>query len=77
MEMDSPDLQQPHPLDGEAEKFELLPQPKLLEMIAARMFKPNCAVVTLDFIIRHGGLKPDQPGYCQVLQAIRSAGEVD
>lgn len=77
MEMGSPDSQQPQPLDGEAERFELLPQLKLMEMITAKMFKPNCALVALDFIIRHGGFQPDQPGYCQVLQALRMGGEIN
>jgi len=40
------------PNDGEAETFSLMPASEVMEMIIKGEFKPNCAVVLLDFFIR-------------------------
>lgn len=42
-------------VDGEVEYFELLPVSKVAEIIrTSRQYKPNCALVVIDFLIRHG-----------------------
>ena len=33
--------------------------------------KDNCNLVILDFLIRHGYIEPDQPGYLQLLTGLR------
>ena len=45
--------------DGEAESFQLVPIEKLKDLIVSAEFKFNCAVVCLDFLLRHGLLLPD------------------
>jgi hypothetical protein len=34
-------------------------------------YKPNCALVIMDFFLRHGALSPDEPGYLGLAQALR------
>ncbi|KAF9648318.1 hypothetical protein BDM02DRAFT_3115651 [Thelephora ganbajun] len=53
---------QPKPQDGEVEKFELLPLDEVVKRMKAGLFKPNCAVVIIDFMIRHGFITPDNEG---------------
>ncbi len=44
----------PAPKDGEVEKFTLHTVEEVKEQLARGMWKPNCAVVMVDFLIRHG-----------------------
>ncbi|GAA6008301.1 uncharacterized protein JCM10292_005524 [Rhodotorula paludigena] len=45
-----------NPADGEVESFELMSLEDVVEKMVAGEFKPNCALVLLDFFIRHGYL---------------------
>ncbi|PVF98386.1 hypothetical protein CPB86DRAFT_733184 [Serendipita vermifera] len=58
----------PIPYDGEAESFELLSLDTVREKMLAGEFKPNCAVVMLDFMIRHG--KVDASNEPQLLEIL-------
>lgn len=42
------------PNDDEVEGFELLGVPEVLTALGRAEFKPNCALVMIDFLIRHG-----------------------
>jgi isopentenyldiphosphate isomerase len=54
----------PRNTDGEVEAFELWSLEQAAEAVAqTQSFKPNCALVVLDFLIRHGGIGPDEPNY--------------
>jgi hypothetical protein len=33
-------------------------------------FKPNCNLVIIDFLIRHGLLDPDQTGYAELVSSL-------
>ncbi|XP_031570670.1 uncharacterized protein YJR142W-like [Actinia tenebrosa] len=44
--------------DGEVSEFYCWPIEKVKEKIATKEFKPNCALVVLDFLIRHGEINP-------------------
>ncbi|HEY5789511.1 MAG TPA: NUDIX domain-containing protein, partial [Gammaproteobacteria bacterium] len=62
----------PRPVDGEVEAFELWP----LEEVAATVrdgeaFKPNCALVVIDFLLRHGWLEPGDPDYLEIAGGLR------
>ena len=35
-------------------------------------YKDNCCLVIIDFLLRHGVLAPEQPGYLQLVAALRS-----
>ena len=49
----------PKPNDDEVEDFQLWSVEKVQEAMAEDQFKPNCALVLLDFFIRHGILTPE------------------
>ncbi|XP_072506819.1 uncharacterized protein [Notamacropus eugenii] len=57
--------------DGEAQEFYLWPLDKVREAVASDSFKPNCALVVVDFLLRHGLLHPDQePLYPELVAAM-------
>jgi hypothetical protein len=33
-------------------------------------FKPNCNLVIIDFLVRHGLLDPDQEGYAEIVSGL-------
>ncbi|CDZ98559.1 Thiamine pyrophosphokinase [Phaffia rhodozyma] len=52
LKLPSPDVFTPTPCDGEVESFELMAVPRIIELLHRREFKPNCALVMIDFLIR-------------------------
>ncbi len=59
----------PSPKDGEVESFSLCTVDEIQELLAAGRFKPNCAVVMLDFFIRHGILtRENEPCYDEIVR---------
>ena len=62
----------PIPNDGEVESFQLLDLDLIYQLIIEDKFKPNCAVVVIDFMVRHGYLNPDkEPHYEELVESIR------
>lgn len=58
----------PHTVDGEAEDFRLMSLAEIEERILRGEFKKNCAVVIVDFMIRHGLVTPqNEPNFLQVV----------
>ncbi len=54
----------PRPNDNEVDSFQLYPIAELLDIIAnTQDFKFNCAVVVIDFAIRHGIITAEHPDY--------------
>ncbi|XP_041859080.1 thiamin pyrophosphokinase 2 [Melanotaenia boesemani] len=54
----------PRVADGEVQAFYLLPIERVKELLATDDFKPNSAMVVLDFLIRHSFVEPDtEPCY--------------
>jgi isopentenyldiphosphate isomerase len=59
--------------DGEVERFDLMPIEDVTELVAhSDQFKPNCNLVIIDFLIRHGYLKPDTKGYVTLANGLKS-----
>lgn len=57
----------PKPEDGEVESFELMSVEKVKEAMRKGEFKPNCAVVLLDFFVRHGLVTAeDEEGFVEI-----------
>ncbi|CAL8324125.1 unnamed protein product [Merluccius merluccius] len=56
---------QPRVGDGEVQEFYFLPIDKVKELLVSDDFKPNCALVVLDFLIRHSCIDPDTEPYYQ------------
>ncbi|KXZ42115.1 hypothetical protein GPECTOR_201g365 [Gonium pectorale] len=67
------DLELPPDFDGEVSDFRLLPVEEVAAIVATSTeFKTNCCLVIIDFLIRHGYVTPEQPGYLQLVAALRS-----
>ncbi|KAI5778666.1 NUDIX hydrolase domain-like protein [Geopyxis carbonaria] len=64
------------PCDGEVEAFQLWTVEECQAALAAGEFKPNCAVVMIDFFVRHGILTPEnEPEYLHIAARIHRALE--
>ncbi|XP_068718299.1 uncharacterized protein [Montipora capricornis] len=64
-----------HPInsDGEVDEFYCWPIDKVKNKLATDDFKPNCALVVLDFMIRHGFVSPDnEPHYVDFVCGLHS-----
>ncbi|KAM8933723.1 uncharacterized protein RCH25_004128 [Pelodytes ibericus] len=64
-DLEVPPSFQPHVGDGEVQEFYLWPLNKVKEAISENSFKPNCALVILDFLLRHGHIDPDKERFYQ------------
>jgi len=54
----------PENQDGEVESFKLIPVADIANVIKkTEYFKPNCNLVIMDFLFRHGFIRPEQFGY--------------
>eukprot|EP00794_Sanderia_malayensis_P007038 gene7038-7827_t len=59
-DLEVPSNFQPINLDGEVQEFYLVSMEEVKGLIATNEFKPNCALIVLDFLIRHGYIRPDE-----------------
>ncbi|KAK4954239.1 hypothetical protein LTR10_007669 [Elasticomyces elasticus] len=57
----------PKPSDDEVEGFELMDVGAVKEALRNGDFKPNCAMVLLDFFVRHGVLTAVDEGYIEMV----------
>ena len=58
----------PRPGDNEVEEFKLLSVEEVQEALEQGEFKPNCAVIMIDFFIRHGLLTAEnEPDYLDIV----------
>lgn len=61
----------PHPVDGEAEDFQLMSIDEVRLRVLAGEFKPNCGLVIADFLIRHGHVTPEnEPNYMEIVSRL-------
>lgn len=66
LEMDESAI--PKPNDGEVESFNLMTVEEVKTEMFAGNFKPNTALVQMDFFIRHGIITPeDEPNYMELV----------
>ncbi|OAA56004.1 thiamin pyrophosphokinase-related protein [Cordyceps fumosorosea ARSEF 2679] len=62
----------PRPKDGEVDEFYLCDVPTIKRDLAAGKYKTNCAVVMLDFFIRHGLLTAEEePQLAEIQRRMR------
>jgi len=63
---------EPRNTDGEIEDFCLMSMAEVMERVQGTDdFKFNCALVVIDFLIRHGYLEPDHPEYDTLVHGLR------
>lgn len=58
----------PVPKDGEVEGFRLHTVEEVQEQLARGLWKPNCAMIMLDFFLRHGIYTPENEPYYEELR---------
>lgn len=57
--------------DGEVESFALMHIDQVISIVRdTEDFKPNCNLVIIDFLVRHGLLDPDQEGYAEIVSSL-------
>lgn len=64
----------PKPCDGEVESFELQSMEWVLEKVlegGSKGYKPNCNLVVIDFLIRHGFICGDTPQFLDIVSGLR------
>ncbi|ORX89332.1 hypothetical protein K493DRAFT_410500 [Basidiobolus meristosporus CBS 931.73] len=67
----------PKPNDGEVDCFYLWDLAEVRQHIGAGEFKPNCALVIIDFMIRHGHItSSDEPDFLEILDRIHRRFEL-
>ncbi|KAI0235957.1 hypothetical protein L0F63_004872, partial [Massospora cicadina] len=59
----------PTPNDGEVEAYHLMKVEEVLTKLREGKFKPNCGLVTIDFLIRHGQLTAEMEPNLAHIQA--------
>ena len=66
LELDSPVILRPN--DAEVGQFYLWSVQEVQQALAEGEFKPNCALVLLDFFVRHGIITPEnEPKYTEIV----------
>ncbi|KAL7662410.1 Nudix hydrolase domain-containing protein [[Candida] zeylanoides] len=59
----------PFPEDGEAESFALMDVEDVVDRVRRGEFKPNCGLIIVDFLIRHGYIAAESdPDYLELLR---------
>lgn len=66
-DLELPDDIVPKPNDDEVESFQLKSVDEVKEALQKGEFKPNCALVILDFFVRHGILTAADEGYIEIV----------
>jgi 8-oxo-dGTP pyrophosphatase MutT (NUDIX family) len=62
----------PRNTDGEVAEFLLLPLAEVARIVHdTDEFKLNCNLVVVDFLVRHGWLRPDHDAYVELVQGLR------
>ena len=63
----------PRNVDGEVEAFYLWPLSQVAKVIEeTTAFKFNCALVIIDFLLRHEFISPEESGYLKIVKGLRT-----
>lgn len=63
--------------DGEVEDFYLWPMEQVMETVReSDAFKFNCALVVIDFLVRHGYIAADDPQYSEIVEGLLARPEL-
>lgn len=71
-DLELPEDFEPRNTDGEVESFVRLPIEDVAQIVRdTDDFKLNCNLVIIDFLVRHGVIDPDTPGYLDLVLGLR------
>ncbi|WCJ34659.1 hypothetical protein M5689_015954 [Euphorbia peplus] len=72
-DLELPDGFIPENRDGEVESFKLIPVKTVANIVRnTHFFKPNCSLVIIDFLFRHGYITPECLGYLDLLGSLKN-----
>ena len=71
-DLELPEDFQPENTDGEVAAFYLWPIEQVIEALDTDDFETNNILTFIDFLLRYGYLKPDDPYYTEIAQQLRS-----
>ncbi len=75
-DLELPESFRPRCTDGEVEDFYLLPLEEVVSLVRdTTEFKPNCNLVIIDFLVRHGFLDPEQDDYSAIVEGLHPSSE--
>jgi len=75
-DLELPNDFRPRNRDGEVADFQLLPINQAAALARdTRKFKPNCALVMIDFLLRHGYLDADAPDFLEIIAGLGAISE--
>ena len=61
--------------DGEVDEFMLWPISKVVHEVGREgVFKFNSALVVIDYLVRHGFISPESPGYTEIVSGLHREG---
>ncbi|KAI1176987.1 NUDIX hydrolase domain-like protein [Nemania sp. FL0916] len=70
-DIELPADERPTPKDGEVAEFYLWTVDEVCAALAKGLYKPNCALIAVDFLIRHGIITADnESDYAEILQRL-------
>ncbi|ROT34829.1 thiamine pyrophosphokinase [Sodiomyces alkalinus F11] len=70
-DLELPEHVLPRPKDGEVAEFNLCTVEEVQQQLSKGQFKPNCALVVVDFFIRHGIITRDiEPSFDEIMRRI-------
>jgi len=70
-DLELPGTFEPCNTDGEVEAFYLWPMEQVMETVRETdAFKFNCALVVIDFLVRHGYIAADDPDYSDIVEGL-------
>lgn len=76
-DLELPDTFTPENTDGEVDEFYLWPIEQVMETVRdTDEFKFNCALVVVDFLVRHGYIAADDPDYADIVEGLRARPDV-
>jgi isopentenyldiphosphate isomerase len=71
-DLELPENFTPHANDGEVHSFELWPVQRVFETVRdTTEFKYNCNLVLIDFFVRHGLLRADDPQFVAIVSGLK------
>ena len=75
-DLDLPEDFSPVNTDGEVDAFYLWPIERVVETVRnSDEFKFNCALVVIDFLVRHGYIAADDPDYSDIVEGLLARPE--
>jgi 8-oxo-dGTP pyrophosphatase MutT (NUDIX family) len=73
-DLELPKVFSPRCTDGEVDQFLLMPVSEVMERVfETDEFKPNCNLVIIDFLLRHGLIDPEHEDYLELVTGLRPA----